>query len=89
MVISLALIDTQPGRDVASLIEEGEDVHARPLWDGDESEYEVVGERATVTRAVFSYILVRAVDVAEGLDPLVPVEERRVLPWARRRMLLV
>ena len=87
--ITMQLIDTAAGRDLQSLQEEGENIYARPVWT-DASEFEIDGERAYITDAEFSYILVRPLpeEDAEGLDPLVARENRRALPWARRRMLL-
>ena len=89
LAITMQLIDTAAGRDLQSLQEEGENIYARPVWT-DASEFEIDGERAYITDAEFSYILVRPLpeEDAEGLDPLVARESRRALPWARRRMLL-
>ena len=86
LVIDMELLDTEPARNLRSLVESGERVFARPLWDAKRSTWTTTGDTAVVSAAVFSTILVRPVPgFNAGLDPVeLENEERRD---ARRRRL--
>ena len=91
LAVSLATLDTEAGRRTRELLDAGVDVYARPVWMTGESVFEVRDGVAYVSRASFSYLLVRPVPEpdARGLDPLVPGGEGRAgIPWERRRLLL-
>lgn len=80
--VGIRALDTEAGRRVEELVEAGVDVHARPVIDFTESEFDVEGNVATVTAATFSYILVKPTDRVRGLQPLARVkrgENRRGL----------
>lgn len=88
LAVSLGTLDTEAGRRTRELLEAGQPVYARPVWSTDRSEFEVRDGVAVVSRAWFSYILVRPVPEAdaEGLDPM---EAERGRPSRRRRLLLL
>ncbi len=87
--IGLTPLATEAGRRTRELLDAGQPVYARPVWTTDESEFEVVDGVAVVSRAWFSYILVRPVPAsdAQGLNALGRASEGRSLSLSRRRML--
>ena len=64
-------LDTEAGRRLAELVEARVRVYARPLWDMDRSTWEPRNGVAHVSKAWFSYLLVRPVPEADstGLGP--------------------
>ena len=70
---------------------------ARPLWDADDSDFEVTGERAIVSRARFRYLMLRPTPPqdARGLDPVQAegeeeeAEARLAVDHRRRRRLIL
>ncbi len=80
LAIDLDPLDTPAGRDVRELIGAGVEVHARPVIQFPESTFTVDGNRAVVTEAVFSYILTKPTDRAQGVPALGRVNE----PESRR-----
>ncbi len=70
--IEAELLDTVAARDVRSLVESGEKVVARPLWDGKRSVWTREGDTAVVTSARFNTILMRPVPGFDrGLDAVI------------------
>ena len=85
LAISMELLDVEPARNLRSLVESGEAIYARPLWDPKRSDWTATGETALVTSAWFTTILVRPVPgFNSGLDPVELVNEER---RTRRRRL--
>jgi len=71
--VSLSTLDTEAGRRTRELLEVGQPVYARPLWDEVRSEWELRGGGlAVVSAAWFKYLLVRPVPKADagGLEAL-------------------
>ena len=79
--VALKTLDTEAGRRTAELVDAGVPVFARPLWDASRSEWELRDGVAVVSRAFFSYLLVRPVPEsdAQGLKPVEALEGREAL----------
>ncbi|MXY79126.1 MAG: hypothetical protein F4Y94_05440 [Chloroflexi bacterium] len=74
--IGIDPLDTLAGRSTRELIEAGVAVLARPVL-SDESGFEVEGNVARISEAVFSYILVKPTDREGGQQPLRPARASR------------
>ena len=87
--IRIEPLDTEAGRRFRELVTtEGVDVYARPLLDRDLSDFDVTGETAIITTAIFDNILVKPTPTNMGQTPLRRGPRGRAIPWARRKYLL-
>ncbi|MCY4572909.1 MAG: HK97 family phage prohead protease [Gemmatimonadetes bacterium] len=87
--IEAELLDTAAARDLRSLVESGEKVVARPLWDGKRSTWHREGDTAVVTEARFNTVLIRAVPGHDrGLEAVVLATAASETPEQRRRLWL-